>query len=155
MVFRGEACLCDEFWPSLHVITGEGVDFGHFPGCRSYCYEWGLFKMYCVVVDICCQTNKIINVEVHYAYWVDWDVDNQIPSDPKRDVIGQTILSGTRCCAGDWRDRRSQSLLSRIALARLQMDSTMDPHSEGQGAPPKVSQSIIKARPSNGSWMHV
>ena len=51
-----------------------------------------MFKTYCVVVDIHCQTNKIINVEVYYASWVDWDDDNQIPSDPKMGVIGQNDL---------------------------------------------------------------
>ena len=34
--------------------------------------------------------------------------------------LSRTILSGTRCCAGDWRDRRFLSLLSRIALDSLQ-----------------------------------
>ncbi len=74
---------------------------------------------------------------------------------PKGASSAKTILSGMRCCAADWRDRGSQLLLSRIALARLQMDSAMDPHSEGQGAPPKVSRSIIKGRPLDGSWVHV
>ena len=60
--------------------------------------------------------------------------------------LSRMILSGTRCCAGAWRDMGSQSSLSRIALDRLQMDSAVDPHLEGQGAPQNVSPSIIKAQ---------
>ena len=74
---------------------------------------------------------------------------------PKGMSFAKMIFFGTRCFAGEWRDLGYQSLLSRIAMARLQMDSGMDPHSEGQGAPPKPSQSIINARPLDGSWVHV
>ncbi len=35
---------------------------------------------------------KNIDVEVHCASWVNWDVDNQIPSNPERGFIGQIDL---------------------------------------------------------------
>ena len=45
--------------------------------------------------------------------------------------FSKIILFGTRCWAGDWRDRGFQSSFRRMALARSKLDSAMDPHSFG------------------------
>ena len=48
--------------------------------------------------------------------------------------------SGIRCCCGEWREDGSQLLDDRMSLARSAADSDMQPHSLGQGLPPKVSR---------------
>ncbi len=47
----------------------------------------------------------------------------------------------------------SQFLSNSIAVAKLLINSEMTPHSKGQGAPPKVSLSVISAIYSSGIWV--
>jgi hypothetical protein len=49
----------------------------------------------------------------------------------------------------------SQSLLCRIAVARLQIDSNIVPHSDGQSFPLKLKPSIMRRRPILTSCMQV
>ena len=69
---------------------------------------------------------------------------------------GSTSFGGTWACAAvAKRVSGSQSSCCKIAFIKLHTDSEIAPHSEGHGAPPKDSLSIISARLSAGSWVQV
>jgi hypothetical protein len=67
--------------------------------------------------------------------------------------IRKGTLSDRTSLVGTWawaaaakRVSGSQSSCCKIAFIKLQTDSEIAPHSEGQGVPPKESLSIIRAR---------
>ncbi len=78
---------------------------------------------------------------------VNGDINNQLLSLPKKDILIESDLLGTRCWLGAYILLGSQLLLCRIAVARSQIDSNIVPHSDGQGSPPKLKQSIMRRRP--------
>ncbi len=67
----------------------------------------------------------------------------------------RVFFLGTRCWLGVYIFLVSQLLLCRIAVARLQLDSNIAPHSDGGGFPPKLKQSIMRRRPILTSCMQV
>jgi hypothetical protein len=74
---------------------------------------------------------------------------------PKGISLLRVIFVGTRCWLDAYFLLGSQSLLCRIAVARLQIDSDIAPHSDGQGFPPKLKWSIMRRRPISTSCMQV
>jgi hypothetical protein len=75
---------------------------------------------------------------------------------PNGMLSGSMFLGGIRCWPSDAKNVEGYHLLlSKIELIRLQIDSEIDSHSEGQGALQKDSLSIIRASSLDGSWVHV
>ncbi len=97
----------------------------------------------------------MVDVDVHRASWVDWDDDNKVSSNAKRNFVGKGFFGGMWCWASAKKESGSHSLLWRIAITRSYFDSMIEPHSDGHGVPPKVGQCIIKSRSPEGSWVHV
>jgi hypothetical protein len=66
-----------------------------------------------------------------------------------------SLISGTRCWHGAWTVRGSQISSNKISLARLRMLSDIIFHSNGHGAPPNVSRSMIIPSSLSGSCVIV
>jgi hypothetical protein len=87
-----------------------------------------------------------LDVDIGDAPCIDWDVNNEILSGPKWDIVWKLFLGWEAWAIAAKRVSKSQSLCCRIALFKLLTDSKIVPHSKGHEAPRNNSLSIIRAR---------